>query len=52
MKKQSLKKQKGMTMISWAVVLVFVGFQFLIAIKIIPVFAEVLKPAPLVPENP
>lgn len=40
MKKQSLKKQKGMTMISWAVVLVFVGFQFLMAVKIIPVFAE------------
>ena len=29
-----------MTMISWAVVLVFVGFQFMIAIKIVPVFAE------------
>ena len=40
MKKQSLKKQKGMTMISWAVVLVFVGFQFMLAIKIVPVFAE------------
>ena len=40
MKKQALNKQKGMTMISWAVVLVFVGFQFLIAVKIIPVFAQ------------
>lgn len=40
MKKQSLKKQKGMTMISWAVVLVFIGFHFMMAIKIIPLFAE------------
>ena len=27
-------------MISWLVVLVFVGFQFMLAIKIVPVFAE------------
>lgn len=40
MKKQSLKKQKGMTMISWAVVLVFIGFHFMMAIKIVPLFAE------------
>lgn len=29
-----------MTMISWVVVLAFVGFQFMLAIKIVPVFAE------------
>ena len=40
MQKQSLKKQKGMTMISWAVVLVFIGFHFMMAIKIVPFFAE------------
>ena len=40
MKEKSIKKQKGMTMISWVVVLAFVGFQFMLAIKIVPVFAE------------
>ena len=45
MKKQTMKinimkKQKGMTLISWIVVLAFVGFQFMMAIKILPVFAE------------
>ena len=40
MQKQIIKNQKGMTMISWLVVLVFVGFQFMLAIKIVPVFAE------------
>lgn len=40
MKKQLMKKQQGMTLISWVVVLVFVGFQFMMAIKIVPVFAE------------
>ena len=39
MKKQSIDKQKGMTLISWVVVLVFVGFQFMLAIKILPVFS-------------
>ncbi|MDH5389239.1 MAG: DUF4845 domain-containing protein [Gammaproteobacteria bacterium] len=40
MNKQSLKKQSGMTLISWTVVLVFVGFQFMLLVKIGPVFAE------------
>ncbi len=40
MKKRSMEKQKGMTLISWVVVLVFVGFQFMLAIKILPTFAE------------
>ena len=40
MKKQSIKNQKGMTFISWVVVLAFVGFQFMLGIKILPVFAE------------
>lgn len=40
MRKQSIKRQKGMTMISWAIILVFVGFQFMLAIKILPEFAE------------
>ena len=40
MQKQIIKNQKGMTMISWMIVLVFVGFQFMLAIKIVPVFAE------------
>lgn len=40
MKNQSIEKQKGMTLISWVVVLVFVGFQFMLAIKIVPVFSK------------
>lgn len=40
MKKQSMEKQKGMTLISWVVVLGFVGFQLMLAIKIVPVFTE------------
>ena len=40
MQEQIIKNQKGMTMISWLIVLVFVGFQFMLAIKIVPVFAE------------
>lgn len=40
MKKPSMEKQKGMTFISWVVVLVFIGFHFMMAIKIVPLFAE------------
>ena len=31
-------KQKGLTMISWLVILVFLGFQAVVAINIIPVY--------------
>ncbi|MDT8453045.1 MAG: DUF4845 domain-containing protein [Gammaproteobacteria bacterium] len=40
MKKQTLNKQKGMTLISWVIVIAFVGFHFMLAIRIVPVFAE------------
>jgi len=40
MKKQSIEQQKGMTFISWVVVLAFIGFHFMMAIKILPIFAE------------
>ena len=40
MKKQSMRKQMGMTMVSWMVLLVFIGFQLMIVAKIVPVFAE------------
>ena len=40
MKKQSMEKQKGMTFISWVVVIAFVGFHFMLAIRIVPIFAE------------
>lgn len=40
MKRQSMKKQQGMTVISWIIVLAFVGFQFMLAIKILPAFSE------------
>lgn len=33
-----LHRQKGMTMISWMVVLAFLGFQAILAINIIPVY--------------
>lgn len=43
MKKQTMNtmgKQKGMTLISWVVVIAFIGFHFMLAIRIVPVFAE------------
>ncbi|MDH5711406.1 MAG: DUF4845 domain-containing protein [Gammaproteobacteria bacterium] len=40
MKINTMKNQKGMTLISWMVVLAFAGFQFMLAIRIMPVFAE------------
>lgn len=40
MKKKMMEKQKGMTFISWIIVLVFVGFQFMLAIKIVPVYSQ------------
>ena len=40
MNKQSLKKQSGMSLICWVVVLNFIGFQFMLLVKIGPVFAE------------
>ena len=40
MQKQFMKKQKGMTLVSWIIVLGFIGFQFMLAIKIGPVYAE------------
>lgn len=35
-----MKKQMGMTMLSWVVVLAFVGFQLMLVVKIAPIFAE------------
>lgn len=40
LKKQTMNKQKGMTLISWVVVIAFIGFHFMLAIRIVPVFAE------------
>lgn len=40
MKKQSLKNQNGMTLISWVVVIAFIGFHFMLAIRIVPLFAD------------
>lgn len=40
MQKQIMKNQGGMTLISWVVVLFFVGFQIMLLVKIVPVFAE------------
>ncbi|MDH5611380.1 MAG: DUF4845 domain-containing protein [Gammaproteobacteria bacterium] len=40
MKKQSIEKQKGMTLVSWVVVITFIGFLFMLAVRIIPIFAE------------
>ena len=40
MQKQIMKKQKGMTLISWIIVLGFIGFQFMLAVKIGPVYAH------------
>ena len=35
-----MKKQKGMTFISWVVVLAFLGFQGMVLIKVVPPFME------------
>lgn len=40
LKKQTMDKQKGMTLISWVVVIAFIGFHFMLAIRIVPIFAE------------
>lgn len=40
LKKPTMNKQKGMTLISWLVVIAFIGFHFMLAIRIVPVFAE------------
>ncbi|MCK5001391.1 MAG: DUF4845 domain-containing protein [Gammaproteobacteria bacterium] len=40
MKKQLMKKQQGMTITSWMFVVAIVGFFFMMAIRIGPVFAE------------
>ena len=40
MKKQLMKKQQGITMTSWIVVIAIVGFLFMMAVRIGPVFAE------------
>ena len=40
MRKQSLKKQLGLTFISWIVVLAFLGFQGMVLIKVMPAFAN------------
>ena len=40
MKIKSMKKQKGMTFISWVVVLAFIGFQGMVAVKVVPPFFE------------
>lgn len=40
LKKQTMNKQKGMTLISWLVVIAFIGFHFMLAIRIVPIFAE------------
>ncbi len=40
LKKQTMNKQKGMTLISWVIVIAFIGFHFMLAIRIVPIFAE------------
>jgi len=35
-----MRNQKGMTLISWMVVISLVGFFFMLAIRIVPIFAE------------
>lgn len=35
---RAMNKQRGMTLISWVVVIVFIGFQAMLAIKILPVY--------------
>ncbi len=35
-----MNKQKGMTLISWVIVIAFIGFHFMLAIRIVPIFAE------------
>lgn len=43
MKRQTMNtidKQKGMTLISWVIVIAFIGFHFMLAIRIVPIFAE------------
>lgn len=38
MQKHAMNRQKGMTLISWIVILAFVGFNGLIAINVAPVY--------------
>lgn len=40
MQNRLVNKQKGMTLISWVIVVAFVGFLFMLAVRILPVFAE------------
>ena len=40
MNKQSMQKQKGMTFISWVIIIAIIGFHFMIGIRVMPILAD------------
>ena len=40
MRKKSLQKQKGLTFISWVIIIAFIGFHFMVGIRVMPILAD------------